>query len=178
MARQSPGMHLPALSARPHEHAYRAADQVLFYTAQSAGSSVAASDSAKTPFISLDGDGPAAPADPLPRIPPIIIIVAVASVVALAVSRPTDTNLEARSFKVYALSQARRRGGSSRCADEPERNHRSRNQPHRVSFPVSPVILALPGKHARSALVPMELRRAVADKILQMRLHRSTNSER
>src|SRR5262249_7972714 len=80
----------------------------------SAIASVAASDSAKPPVISLDGDGPAAPADPLPRILPIIIIVAVASVVALAVSRPTDTNFEARSFKIYALSQALRRGGSSK----------------------------------------------------------------
>ena len=34
----------------------------------SAIASVAASDSAKPHVISLDGDGPAAPADPLPRI--------------------------------------------------------------------------------------------------------------
>jgi len=104
-------------------------------------SSVAASDSANPAIISLDGDRPAAAAVPFAIVIIVVaIVVAIAPVVALTVSRPRpDINTEARPFKVHALSQARRRGSSSHGANEPDRNHRSRNQPHGVSFPVSSI---------------------------------------
>src|SRR5262249_24794540 len=81
--------------------------------------SVAAPYSANTPVIALNSDGSAVVAVTVPR----DIIVRAVAVVAVTVSRPTDTNPQAPSFKIHALSQAQRRIGSSHRADEPERDH-------------------------------------------------------
>jgi hypothetical protein len=74
---------------------------------------VAASDSADTPIIPLDGHSPAA-ATPLPS------VVSVASMIPVV--RPTDINSEATPFKVHTLSQSGRRCRSSHCAEQSERD--------------------------------------------------------
>src|SRR5262249_54647803 len=85
---------------------------------------IAASDSADTPIISLDGDSPAVAATPIPS-----VVVAIASM--MPVVRPTDINSEATSFKVHALSQSRRRCSGHR-AQQSECDQRFRNPSHRV----------------------------------------------
>src|SRR5437870_4086635 len=98
---------------------------------------VAASDSANTPIIALDGHGPAVPAVPIP----IITVAAIASVfiavfIALTVSRATDFHPEAGSLNVRTLSKGRRRGRSSHCTHEAERDQRSGNPLHVAFLPV------------------------------------------
>jgi hypothetical protein len=98
-------------------------------TAQSVPS-VAASDSANTPIIALDGHGPAVPAIPIP----VITVVAIASVlIALTITRATDFNPEAGSLNIRTLSEGRHRGHSSHCTQEAERDQRSNNPLH-VAF--------------------------------------------
>src|SRR5262249_27308036 len=85
--------------------------------------SVAAPYSANTPVIALNSDGSAAVAVTVPR----DIIVRAVAVVAVTGSWATDTNPEARSFKVHPLGQARRRRGRRHRSDQPERHHDFRN---------------------------------------------------
>src|SRR5437667_6005720 len=89
---------------------------------------VAASDSANTPIIALDGHGPAVPAIPIP----VVTVAAIASVfiavlIALTVTRATDFNPEAGSLNIRTLSEGRHRGHSSHCTQEAERDQRSNN---------------------------------------------------
>ena len=87
---------------------------------------IAASDSADTPIISLDGHCPAVAATSIPS-----VVIAVASTM-IPVVRPTDINSEATSFKVHALSQNRRRCRSGYRAQQSECKQRFRNPSHRI----------------------------------------------
>jgi hypothetical protein len=104
---------------------------------QDATSLVAASDSANTPIIALDGHGPAAPATI-----PIVTVAAIASVfiavfiAVTVITRATDFYPEAGSLNVRTLSKGRHRGRSSHCTHEAERDQRSGNPLHVAFLPV------------------------------------------
>lgn len=95
---------------------------------------VAAPYPAKAPIILVNRDGPAV-AITVPR----DVIVFTIAVVAVTVRRVADTNAKTPSFKVRALSPARRRRSSGHGADERERDHtfcnhcvRQQTVPHRL----------------------------------------------
>jgi len=110
----APQVKGPRYMRGPHIHHRRPSQKLL----------IAASDSADTPIISLDGHSPAVAATPIPS-----VVVAIASI--MPVVRPTDINSEATSFKVHALSESRRRCSGHR-AQQSECDQRFRNPCHRV----------------------------------------------
>src|SRR5262249_1012317 len=86
---------------------------------------VAASNSADTSIIPLDGHSAAVAATPIPS-----VVVAVASMIPVV--GPTDINSEVTSFKVHALSESRRRSGHG--IQQSEGSKRFRNPSHQISF--------------------------------------------
>src|SRR3954463_13224168 len=96
--------------------------------ADETSSLIAASDCASTPIISINGHRPAASAEP-----PVIrvIIVPLASIMALTVTRSTDVNSNAIRADVDTLSQGWCRSHSGHCTNESERDQRCLN-PHEL----------------------------------------------
>jgi hypothetical protein len=85
--------------------------------------SITASDSANAPIVSLDSDSPA-PAEPSP----IVCVAAIATIVALTVTRSPHVNPDASFSKVDTLRQSRRWGRNRHCANKSKSDQRSRHQ--------------------------------------------------
>src|SRR6266487_4915454 len=98
---------------------------------QAYSSLIAASDCAHTPVISLNRHRPTATAEPAV----IGIVVIIASVAALTVTRSADVNPDAIRTNVHTLSEGRCRSRGSHCANQSKRDQRCLN-PHELFLSV------------------------------------------